>query len=96
MIIKYIRQHINYSMTKNSCILLDCVPGPIRPNIILDNILKNTSLTSNDFILESTIFGQWTFRLIGDKEQLYQDNLDIIVSEINKAYKSGQIRYAEW
>ncbi len=80
----------------SSCILLDCVPGPIRPNNILDNILKNTSLKSSDFIVESTTFGQWVFRLNNDKEQLYQDNLDIIVSEISKAYKSGQIRYAEW
>lgn len=80
---------------ENSCIILDC-KHPIKPDQILIKVLSKTALNIEDFKLESKFFGQWTFRLNDDKEQLYQENLNIIISEIKKAYSSGQLRYAEW
>jgi hypothetical protein len=84
-------------------IILDCPPGAMRPNDVLENILASTQLELADFKIVSKSFGEWTFELSEDKKEIYQNKKeiyenckDLIIIKIKDAYKNGLIRYAEW
>jgi len=77
-------------------IILDCSPGVMRPDNVLENILASTQLELADFKIVSKCFGEWTFELSEDKEEIYENCKDLIIIKIKDAYKNGLIRYAEW
>jgi hypothetical protein len=77
---------------------IDCAPGSIRPNKILEIILQqltNNKLTSNDFVKVSTFFGEWKFMLVQSKEEEYEKQMKRISEILQSLYESNYIRYAE-
>jgi len=91
-------------------IILDCPPGAMRPDSVLENILASTQLELADFNIVNKCFGAWTFELSEDKKEIYQNKKeiyqdkkeiyqnckDLVITKIKDAYKNGLIRYAEW
>lgn len=77
-------------------IILDCYPGVIRPNNVLENILESTQLSISDFNVVSKFFGAWTFELAEDKQEIFKNYENLIISKITDVYNKGLIRYAEW
>ncbi len=77
-------------------IILDCPPGPYRPIDALPNALKNTDLSTNDFKVLSTLFGEWTFELTSEKNELYESCKKIIAKNITDMYYENNIRYGSW
>jgi hypothetical protein len=77
---------------------IDCAPGSIRPNKILEIILQqltNNELTINDFVKVSTFFGEWKFMLVKSKEEEYEKQMKRISEILQSLYESNYIRYAE-
>ena len=54
-------------------IILDCPPGAMRP----DNVLASTQLELADFKIVSKCFGEWTFELSKNKEEIYQNKEEL-------------------
>ncbi len=52
-------------------IILNCPPGPIRPDTVLSNILTTTQLSINDFEVESKVFLNFYLK----KKELYDMKL---------------------
>jgi hypothetical protein len=93
-------------------LIIDCLPGPTRPNDILkmvllninkdnfeeedDDLLYDDDISFEDFTLISSSFGEWKFGIYKDKEQLFELNLPKITDLLTNLYNSRQIRYAEW
>ena len=89
-------------------IIIDCKPGLIRPNNVLEMVLhddtkndlknetKDTVLTIDDFLLESKTFGEFKYNILKEKKQVFEDNLPKIVNALKGLYNCGIIRYAEW
>ena len=93
-------------------LIIDCLPGPTRPNDILkmvllninkddfeeedDDLLYDDDISFDDFTLISSSFGEWKFGIYKDKEQLFELNLPKITDLLTNLYNSRQIRYAEW
>jgi len=92
-------------------LIIDCLPGPTRPNDILKMILQdinkddfeeedalmfNDDISFEDFTLISSSFGEWKFGVYKDKEQLFELNLPKIVDLLTNLYNNIQIRFAEW
>ena len=92
-------------------LIIDCLPGPTRPNDILKMILQdinkddfeeedalmfNDDISFEDFTLISSSFGEWKFGVYKDKEQLFELNLPKIVDLLTNLYNNSQIRFAEW
>jgi len=91
-------------------LVIDCVPGPLRPDNVLktiirddepdfeeeDALLYDDSISENDFTLVSANFGECKYAVYKDKELLFELNLPKIVDHLTNLYKCGQIRYAEW
>jgi len=84
-------------------IIIDCKPGSIRPNNVLEMVLhddtKNDTknvLTIDDFLLKAKTFGEFKYNILKEKEQLFEDNLPKIVDALKGLYNCGIIRYAEW
>lgn len=91
-------------------LVIDCAPGPLRPDAILkmvltddvpdfeeeDALLYNDSISETDFTLISANFGEWKYAVYKDKELLFELHLPKIVDHLKNLYKCGQIRYAEW
>jgi hypothetical protein len=85
------------SSTHYLCI--DCAPGSMRPNKILEIMLKqltNSTLTIDDFVKESAFFGEWKYLLVKRKEKEYEEQLDRIIEILQSLYESNYIRYAEF
>ena len=92
-------------------LIIDCLPGPTRPNDILKMILQDINkddfeeedallyddvISFEDFTLISSSFGEWKFGIYKDKEQLFELNLPKIVDLLTNLYNNIQIRFAEW
>lgn len=77
-------------------LLLDCPPGAIRPNDVLNDVVKEFGLDENDFDICSKSFGAWTFKIHDDKKCVYEENKNKIAENIKNSYNVGLIRYAEW
>ena len=73
---------------------LDCPPGP-RPDVLIPGIIEGTGLKEEDFRNTSRSFGNWEFELNPEKNALYEQHHDTIVSRIKALYPS-RIRYASW
>lgn len=56
----------------------------------------NDNLSENDFTIVSFNFGECKFGVYKDKEQLFEENLPILISHLTSLYNSNIIRYAEW
>jgi hypothetical protein len=77
---------------------IDCAPGSLRPNKILDIILQqltNSSLLSEHFIKITSFFGEWKYMLVKEKEEEYKKHMKRVMEILESLYHSGYIRYAE-
>jgi len=63
-------------------IILDCPPGAIRPDDVLQNVLESTQLEITDFDIISKFFGAWTFELAEDKREIYENCKNSIILKI--------------
>ena len=93
-------------------LVIDCAPNKMRPNdilkmIIMDNqeendieeedaLMYDDGLSENDFYIMSVKFGEYKFGVYKDKEQVFEENLPILISHLTSLYNSKIIRYAEW
>jgi hypothetical protein len=83
-------------INKNNYIIIDCNPFSNRPDVILINILNNTKINIDDFVITNKFFGAWTFKLYKDKNEEYEYELNNIIKKLENCYKCGMIRYAEY
>jgi len=58
--------------------------------------MYDDNLSENDFTIVSVNFGEWKFGVYKDKEQVFEENLPILISHLTSLYNSNIIRYAEW
>lgn len=77
-------------------ISLDCAPGNRRPSDCFPSALDGTGLVPNDFKITSKCFGEWTFQLKSEKNDIYEKNVEKIRYNIEKLYNKGYIRYGSW
>jgi hypothetical protein len=93
-------------------LVIDCAPKKMRPNDILkmiimdsqeendiveeDALMYDDNLSENDFTILSVKFGEYKFGVYKDKEQVFEENLPILISHLTSLYNSNIIRYAEW
>lgn len=75
---------------------LDCDPFSPRPNTLLPGVLNGTELTADDFVNTSRLFGNWTFNIIKEKEEIFQKYRQHFKNQVTKLYNSGAIRYGSW
>lgn len=80
-------------------IAIDCNPGTVRPDKILEQLIaeiSDTELTVDDFIITSKMFGEWVFELYSDKDEIYKRNQDKISKILSDYHVSKKIRYARF
>ena len=77
-------------------IAIDCPPGSARPDVILDIVLEGTELVFDDFKITNKFFGEWTFILSEDKNDIYMKYKQHIGDYLRKLNGMGCVRYAEW
>lgn len=77
-------------------IVIDCPPLKPRPNEILEQILKDTELSIDDFVKTSSSFGAWTFSLVKNKDSIYINSKKDIGEKLTNLYNIGSVRYAHW
>lgn len=84
--------------SENCHLEIDCAPGSARPDAILAIVLSsiNTTLTSDDFKVVGTFFGEWTFALKKEKEAAYKAAKKEIGDQLKTLNAQGAIRYASW
>lgn len=63
---------------------LDCPPGNPRPDDLLPLVIEGTGLTTDDFQITSRVFGNWTFELKADKNDIFDANKEKISCTINR------------
>lgn len=83
-------------MVNKTVLVIDCIPGRIRPNDILKYVISGTGLKENDFTVESALFGAWNFSINPEKKSLFEKNKDQIIERLVFSYRNGSIRYAEY
>ena len=99
-------------VSKTHYLVIDCAPNKMRANeilkmIIMDNqeendiveedaLMYDDGLSENDFTIVSVNFGEWKFGVYKDKEQVFEENLPILIAHLTSLYNSNIIRYAEW
>jgi hypothetical protein len=98
------------AVSETHFLIIDCSPGQLRPNAILNMILTDDSpdfeeddalmyddsISEQDFSLIYSSFGEWKYGVYKDKEQLFELNLPKIIDHLTSLYRSNLIRYAEW
>ena len=95
--INKINQYKMSKISEDFFIVIGCAPGIIRPNNILENILaKYNDLLITDFEITSKNFGDWTFHIKEDKEEIFNKYLSEIIEKLQELYNKNTIRYAEW
>jgi len=75
---------------------IDCPPGPLRPNAVLQWVLQGSSLAPEDFDNTGRTFGNWTFVPKPEKLDEYGTQRNHIKARIIEAYEHGFIRYGSW
>ena len=102
---------VERKISETHYLVIDCLPGPTRPNDILkmilltldendfeeeDALMFDDGLNIDDFSLISSSFGEWKYGVYKDKEQLFEANLPKMVDFLTNLYNNSQIRFAEW
>ncbi len=72
---------------------LDCPPGSIRPNDLIEGVLAGTGLTTSPV---STFFGAACYSFDVDREVWVTTIQPVIKPRIEALYHSGVIRYGSW
>ena len=84
----------NVDDSKTQSIELDCCPGSIRPSDLLNEAIKNTSLSHRE--ATTKLFGCWTFNYDDVDPDEWSEALPTIERNIRDLYKRGAIRYGSW
>ena len=74
-------------------ISLDCVPGSVRPNDLIESVLEGTGLIAGEPVSKS--FGHWVWEFTMSDEE-WKEIQEVTRPRIIDLYKSGQIRYGSW
>jgi hypothetical protein len=86
-------------LSETHYLTIDCKPGVIRPNKILEILLGqlvDCSISMHDFKKVSSFCGEWKFMLVKSKEEEFEKSLKQIIRILETLYHSGYIRYAEY
>lgn len=78
---------------------LDCPPGGIRPDDLIEGLLESTGLTLKDFRDSGTpFFGakHWLLQAEAGKDDLYTEKRDLIKERVTALYNQGFIRHGSW
>jgi hypothetical protein len=75
---------------------IDCPPGTPRPDDLFPDVIKGTGLAVEDFDLVSKVFGNFTWELKAQKNDLYKKAKNTIGERIKALYSQGKIRYGSW
>ena len=75
---------------------LDAAPGATRPGTLFHGVIEGTELTTEDFRISGTVFGNWTFVVSKDKDELFENSKEVLKERVSDLYNSGRIRYGSW
>jgi len=75
---------------------IDCPPGPSRPGDLLPGVIEGTGLIIKPQETVSRVFGNWTWKIPEDQEEVYKKVRDTIKERITSLYNKGLIRYGSW
>lgn len=78
---------------------LDCPPGGIRPDDLIEGILKGMGLEVLDFEDSGVpFFGakNWILKEKSGKDELYTEKKPEIKRRVVQLYNDGYIRYGSW
>lgn len=83
---------------QNTSIELDCPPGGIRPNDLIEGVLEGSGLTVADFDTSKPFFGEqvWTLKDDESKAELFKTAKPMFKERITALYNEGYIRYGTW
>ena len=85
------------NISEECYIVIGICPGITRPDDILKNILNEyINLSKDDFEITLKNFGNWTFNVHKDKEEIFKIYLNKIIDKLKDLYHKNVIRYAEW
>ena len=82
--------------SENSYVVLDCAPGCMRPNNVLEIVLRDTTLKTDDFENTVRCFGEWRFHVKNNKLNEYYKYYNMIITAIIAAETRGLIRYGAY
>lgn len=76
---------------------IDCEPGPIRPDDILETLMAGINIAGVNLNAEPTAkwFGAWKWTWLVERED-YKKHEAEIKSRLNQLFNNGYIRGAEW
>ena len=74
---------------------IDSHPKCFNPNYQSHNIFYETGLTLDDFVVRN-LFGEWTFALKHEKNDIYCKVVNIIGERITHLHKTGIIQFGSW
>lgn len=77
---------------------LDCPPGQVRPNDLIDGVLEGTGLEVSDFDTGAPFFGHqiWILKESAGKDLLFIEKKPVFKERITQYYNQGWIRYGTW
>jgi len=75
---------------------LDCPPGSLRPGNLLPAVLAGTGVTIDPEKTVGRLFGNWTWEVPADQNEVYEKAIPLIKERITALYNSGSIRYGSW
>jgi len=81
---------------KSFSIELDCQPGSPRPGELLPGVLEGTGIEIDPDEPDGTLFGNWTWNIPEQFEELFETHRETIKERISKLYNNGLIRYGSW
>lgn len=77
---------------------LDCPPGSIRPNDLIDGVLRDSGIEPTDFETGAPFFGHqvWILKEEANKDAIFTASKPTFKERITALYHSGRIRYGTW
>ena len=75
-------------------IVLDCPPGRLRPDDLLEMALRDTGLTTVE--ASTKLFGEWTFDFAHVPAEQWSACRPTLEANITRLFREGYIRYGSW
>lgn len=76
-------------------ILIDCDPLAPRPNLVLEEVLKGTGITSEKEPLFK-VFGAWQWDYSEIDDETWNNVIETIEDRLDLAYENGWARRVSW
>jgi len=75
-------------------IQLDCSPGSLRPDDLINSVLEGTGLEAGK--ITGKFFGCWTWDFSNISRKKYEKIRPILKRRVTALFNSGTIRYGSW